>query len=178
MRSQLGNFPSSATTHESETRIERDTVKALVKQGTKTDALKFALSCNTTHGLRRTNADKQQAIGLAITEWPRLSNGKIAEICAVDDQTVGAVRARLENFSSQNGTEIRIGRDGREYRVPQMATSPPQTPPATPDEDPPRVRTADEQWTQAVGGDLRPSGSISSAITGTVRCVELSFTDS
>ena len=40
-------------------------VKAEVSAGTKTDALRFALGANATHGLRRSNADKRKALEMA-----------------------------------------------------------------------------------------------------------------
>src|SRR4051812_18892617 len=40
----------------------RDSVEAEVKQGTKRDALLYAVGANATHGLRRSNADKRRAV--------------------------------------------------------------------------------------------------------------------
>lgn len=103
-------------------RIERDTIKADVRQGSKQDALKFALSANVAHGLRRTNADKRQSVGLALTEWPTRSNRWIAEVCAVHHEIVAAVRVQLEDSSSStaNSSQLpRTGSDGRTRRLPQ-----------------------------------------------------------
>src|ERR1051325_5354341 len=60
-----------------------------IRKGSKSDALKFALGCNAHHGLRRTNADKRHAVGMALREFPMLSDRALAEICIVSDRFGG-----------------------------------------------------------------------------------------
>ena len=100
-------------------RIGRETIEASVEHGTRSDALRFALTANVSHGLRRTNADKRKAIRIALTEWPRLSDRQIAETCAVGHPLVAEVRRQLEDSSSSSGAQTRIGADGRVRRLPQ-----------------------------------------------------------
>lgn len=97
------------------------TVPATVANGGRTAAIKFALSANARHGLRRTNADKRRAIAVALKEFPRLSDREIASVCDVSHPLVSEVRKdsatpatgnQLEEFP----TERRIGKDGKTYR--------------------------------------------------------------
>jgi hypothetical protein len=78
------------------------------------DAVKFSLSANHWHGLRRTNEDKRHAVAIALHEFPAWSDRAVAELCGVTHPSVGAVRRQLENFTS---CEKRLGRDGKRRKV-------------------------------------------------------------
>ena len=92
-------------------------------KGEKKDALRFALSANSTHGLPRTNADKRNAVKIALETFPDLSNRAIAEICAVSAPFVGdhrpadnASAVQAEN-TNKNDTASAIERaEAREAR--------------------------------------------------------------
>ena len=88
-----------------------------IRRGTKSDALKFALQANATHGLKRTNADKRRSVELAVAEWPKLSNREIARICAVHHDMVGEVRADQLAESASSIPETRVGADGKQRPV-------------------------------------------------------------
>lgn len=113
-----------------------------VRKGTREDAIKYALGCNTTHGLRRTNADKRNSCVIALNEFPNLSNRAIAEICAVHHDLVADARSQIEektereklqeaesqvaesaNSNSASPSQSappprREGKDGKNYTVP------------------------------------------------------------
>lgn len=72
-----------------------DCLGADFRAGTKTDALKFALSANATHGLKRSQADKKRVVLVAIKEFGDLSNREIAKLVKVDDKTIGKYRERM-----------------------------------------------------------------------------------
>ena len=57
-------------------------------------ALGHALGANDQHGLRRTNADKRNAVELALKdpEWAQWSHANIARLCRVADKTVAKIR--------------------------------------------------------------------------------------
>jgi len=76
-----------------------------IRKGTREDAIKYALGCNTTHGLRRTNADKRNSCVIALKEFPKLSNRALAEICAVHHDLVADVRAQLEEKTEREKLE-------------------------------------------------------------------------
>lgn len=80
-------------------------------RGDRTKALEIAISSNTTHGLKRTNADKRVCIEKALAAWPKASNRAIAEKCGVDDKTVSETRSRC----GSPAPEIVTGKDGKDY---------------------------------------------------------------
>jgi hypothetical protein len=63
-------------------------------QGGRRDALLHALGANTTHGLRRTSADKRKAVSLMLLddEWKQWSSSEIARRCSVSHTFVDNVR--------------------------------------------------------------------------------------
>ena len=69
-------------------------IDADVREGSKLDAIKFSLSANETHGLRRTQADKRNAVltALASPEWKELSGREIAKLCNVSHDLVARVK--------------------------------------------------------------------------------------
>jgi hypothetical protein len=87
---------------------------AEVRQGSRKDALRFALGANDTHGLRRTNRDKRRAVEMALAEFANLSDHLLAEMCGVSVPTVGTVRNQLEIFNSCP----RLGKDGKSRALP------------------------------------------------------------
>lgn len=97
------------------TRAGRESIFADVRTGSRSDALRFALSANAAHGVRRTNADKRRSVELALAEWPKLSDRELAKVCAVGNALVGEVRNCLIQTVEQPQT--RIGADGRERKV-------------------------------------------------------------
>jgi hypothetical protein len=116
---------------------EQDTIEADVRQGTRLDAVMFALRANDQQwGLRRTNADKRHCAKLALTEFAKFSDRQIAEMCGVSPMLVASVRK--EDVTCKTLTpETRTGKDGKEYPVKQStseqttATSSPGQPAGT-----------------------------------------------
>jgi len=90
-----------------------------IRKGSKADALKFALGCNAHHGLRRTNADKRHAVGMALKEFPKASNTAIAEMCLVGHELVAEIR-KTQPYDSVGlrPPPTRVGLDGRERKLP------------------------------------------------------------
>ena len=90
-------------------------IDAEVRQGTRLDALKYSLSANHQHGLRRTNEDKRHAVEIALREFPGWADRAIAQMCGVSHPSVGAARRQLVNFTS---CAERVGRDGKHRKLP------------------------------------------------------------
>lgn len=67
------------------------------KQGTFKEALLFSMSVNSTHGLRRTNADKRKAVLTLLDdkEWKELSTRELAKIANVSHQLVHNIREEI-----------------------------------------------------------------------------------
>lgn len=97
-------------------------IPAIMHKGTLREAILFSCGANSSHGLRRTNADKRKAVTTIVSdiEWSKeFSNRRIAEICCVGPDLVADVRTQLtESVNSQlGGTEKRVGRDGKKYNA-------------------------------------------------------------
>jgi hypothetical protein len=57
------------------------------------------MSANASHGLRRTNADKRNAVEMALAdpEWSKLPNTQIAEMCAVAESFIRKIKLEHEH---------------------------------------------------------------------------------
>jgi len=99
-------------------------IECEVLQGSKADALKFALGRNVDHGLRRTNADKRHAVGIALKEFPKASLPVISKMCMVSEELVKCVSKQLTENGGLRPTETVIGLDGRERKLPSPPIEP------------------------------------------------------
>jgi len=74
----------------------KEEIEVIVHEGGMHEALAYALSANRTHGLRRTNADKINAVKLALKdpEFSQLKQGEIADLCGVSRETVNRTWVR------------------------------------------------------------------------------------
>ena len=91
------------------------TIRSEIREGARTDALRFALGANATNGLYRSSADKRNAVEIALEEWPDLSNAVIAEICRVSDDLVRRCRSKMVKEERIEKRETVTGRDGKQY---------------------------------------------------------------
>lgn len=96
-------------------RIEAPTILAEVQPGGRADALRHALGANATNGVYRNNADKRNAVEIALEEWPDRANPVIAEICKVSPELVRTRRSELTKSGKLAKIERVVGRDGKEY---------------------------------------------------------------
>ncbi|MGH7967292.1 MAG: ParB/RepB/Spo0J family partition protein, partial [Limisphaerales bacterium] len=93
-------------------------IAAEIREGSRIDAIKFALSANATNGLRRTSADKRNCVIIALKEFPDLSNRAIADQCGVSDMLVKDVRSEQVPDS---GSSVRIAKNGKKFRMKRSA---------------------------------------------------------
>ncbi len=96
-------------------RIERPKIMAEVFPGGRTDALRHALGANATNGVYRNNADKRNAVEVALEEWPDRANPVIAEICRVSVELVRKCRVQMTQLGRLDQAVKVTGRDGKEY---------------------------------------------------------------
>lgn len=91
------------------------TIPATVVDGTRSDAVWRACAANNNRGLKRTNADKQRAVTMALLhpKGATMSDHSIAEHCGVHQTTVGRVRSRLVGERVIERCAERLGKDGR-----------------------------------------------------------------
>lgn len=96
------------------------TVSAIVRQGTRRDAVLLSVGANAAHGLRRTGEDKRRAVETLLRdpEWAEWSDREIGRRVGVDGKTVAAHRARLSAEIPQIETR-RVERQGTEYGMKQ-----------------------------------------------------------
>jgi hypothetical protein len=100
------------------------TAPAIVRQGTRRDAVLLSVGANATHGFRRTNEDKRRAVMalLADEEWGQWSDREIARRCGVSHPFVADLRSKLSGNDYQMETR-RVERNGVEYdmRLPERS---------------------------------------------------------
>jgi len=104
-------------------------IPAEIKEGTERDAFRLSLGANSKNGLQRSNEDKRRAVQLALRdeEFVKDSDRKIADMCAVDMQTVTNIRAELEAGAEIRHVTSRLGKDGKTYTVKPKAEKKPKT---------------------------------------------------
>ena len=92
-------------------------INADVHQGSRRDAILHSVGANSSHGLRRTNADKRRAVMALLNddEWRAWSDREIARRCAVNDKTVGNIRRELSAENPQINTPRKVERNGTTY---------------------------------------------------------------
>lgn len=115
-------------------KIARKALQCDVRRGGYDECLKFALSSNRSHGLRRSQMDKQTCARAAILQWPDKSNRELGMLVGVDDHTIQSVRVILENAGKLKPMEVRIGVDGVEQPAakPKTEAKPKPREPAAP----------------------------------------------
>src|SRR5262245_12110892 len=74
-------------------KMERETIKAEVREGTARDAILCGVGANATHGLQRTQADKRRAVErlLSDPEWVQWQDRTIDRQGQIDHKEVGKV---------------------------------------------------------------------------------------
>jgi len=130
-------------------RCEKPLIDAEVHKGTKQDAIWASCAANQGHGLRRTNADKNHAVEMALKQKPDLSDRAIADHVGVDHAFVGKKRGSLVTVTS--GT--RTGIDGITRKLPMPKGNippppPPKSPANTPIPPPPMPKRTKESGLQ------------------------------
>jgi hypothetical protein len=78
-------------------------ITADVREGTRRDAILYAVGANAAHGLKRTNRDKRNAVRLLLKdpEWSAWSNVEIGNRCNVSPEMVRQHRASLPTVGSE-----------------------------------------------------------------------------
>ena len=127
-------------------------VMAEVFNGTLEEARWFSYAMNANHGLKRTNADKNRAVQLALLHPMAVgkSNCEIADHVGVDEKLVRCVRENLETTSALPKSAKRVGRDGRAINTEKIGRTKKQVSdkkakPIPPNNDPVASNTLSEE---------------------------------
>jgi len=114
-----------------------DKLPCNVTNGTREDAQWASYGANVTHGLRRTNPDKQKAVKAALRhpKGPGTSDRDIAEHVGVHFNTVAKFRAELVNEGTITNCDSRTGKDGRTINTANIG----KTKPAPVDDEPEEI---------------------------------------
>lgn len=83
-------------------RLKWKTIRCEITEGTRDDAMWLAAAANLKHGVRRTNADKQRAVQMALLCKPEASLRDIGLHCAVSQEMVRAHKQRAERVDEIN----------------------------------------------------------------------------
>jgi len=86
-----------------------------IKEGTRRDAILYAVSANDKHGLRRSNADKRKSVMFLLEdfEWNEWSDIKIANQCGVSAMFVSKLRKEMNG--GEVPTQRIVERGGKEF---------------------------------------------------------------
>lgn len=88
-----------------------------IKKGTRRDAIIFSVGSNDKHGLRRNNADKENAVLklLGDPEWSQWSDNMIAQKCKVSNHLVSKIRDEHLGKIQDKRPERMVERKGTVY---------------------------------------------------------------
>jgi hypothetical protein len=111
-------------------KAEIPTVECEVRDGTKRDAILYAVGANSSHGLRRTREDKRWAVLMMLEdpEWSKWSNSEVARRCRVSDRLVAEIRAVIERKKPKTRTCSRGGKEYQQTAEKKRAGRPPAVP--------------------------------------------------
>lgn len=105
-------------------------IEADVREGTRLDAVWFALGANRQHGRRMTHNDRIAAVKRGVIEFQARSNREIARQIGCDDKTVAAVRASLESTAEIPQLVKTVGKDGKSRPATRKSKAPADDAPA------------------------------------------------
>jgi len=94
-------------------------IEADVREGTRRDAIYYALSANARNGLRRTTEDKRKAVMTMLDdmEWSEKSDREIAIACVVSNPFV----SKLRKAAGKQPESIIVKRGDSEYKFTNQA---------------------------------------------------------
>jgi ribosomal protein L36 len=114
-----------------------------VHEGSKRDAVLYAVGANDAHGHRRDQATKRRAVQTLLNdpEWSEWSDREIARYCKVDGKTVAGLRPRPPASAEiRSSGQRKARRNGKVYVIntANIGAAPAQeSPPDEPPPDPP-----------------------------------------
>lgn len=101
--------------------IRKATVPCRIFAGTSRHAFLHACGANSTHGLRRTNADKRHMVSILLNDpqWASWTDSRIADVCGVSHPFVATLRREHQKIPNSAAARVmnrvRCGVDGKAY---------------------------------------------------------------
>jgi hypothetical protein len=122
------------------------TIRALVYEGSREDAMIYALGANEEHGFRRTRNDRLKAVRTMLNHdlWCEWTDAAIAAICHVSKNFVSEVRHDSPDVKGHH-VQARFTSDGRLVVVPKVKLPPGANPKTF---EPPPERLTRAQMTE------------------------------
>ncbi len=113
--------------HEAHRRAGSTQIAANVHQGDQAEAQWRSYAANPTHGLQRTQEDKERAVKAALRhpKAASLSDSSLAKYLHVSDKTVTKYRRELEAAGEIAALTVRTGADGRTINTANIGTNRP-----------------------------------------------------
>ncbi len=92
-------------------------IGADIRQGTRRDAVLYAVGANASHGVRRTNEDKRRAVMTLLNdeEWGKWSDREIARKCMVSNNFVSTLRTPICHPMTDTSPTRKVERGGTTY---------------------------------------------------------------
>jgi hypothetical protein len=117
-----------------------------IRKGGEIECIEFAVGVNDKHGLRRSNADKRNAVKIALDRFPQHSSRQVAAMCKVNHHLVEEMRASkvgenavqlgdlptetcaspCKSSQASSSAEMRIGGDGKSYPAQKLSSQEPE----------------------------------------------------
>lgn len=90
-------------------------IRINLRKGTLRDAILFSCGANSSHGLRRSNADKRKSVTTLLEDavWGKNSANWIAEHCCVSQEFVRMMKSEVTTVVTSDGKVT--GKDGKKY---------------------------------------------------------------
>lgn len=125
-------------------RAGKEEVSSKIFEGSRKDALLHALGANSKNSLYRSNADKRNAVEIALEEFPGETNAFIAKVCAVSASMVSNARKRFEELNRDEEAPLKSSKP--QAKAKQVSV------PSAGIERQPRGSTGDRSNNQSGGG--------------------------
>lgn len=133
-------------------KTEAKTVEVDVATGTRRDAILYAVGANATHGLKRNNDDKHDAVLTLLDddEWREWSDREISKRCNVSASFVAKIRKEMTPEEAPPTERIYKNKHGQEAKMQTAKIGKPE-----PKQDAPKPETRKVEITEEIPAEWR-----------------------
>lgn len=146
-------------------KTDAKTVEADVATGTRRDAILYAVGANATHGLKRNNDDKHDAVLTLLDddEWREWSDREISKRCNVSASFVAKIRKEMTPEENPPTERTYTNKHGQEAKMQTAKIGKPDPKPEAPKPDVRQVKITEEippEWRAAQEEDEGDDASL------------------